>query len=113
MRNDVSLSQLHFIELLKFQFLGLQKKIGSEYWVVCDTSKSNVNFTKDVNETLRLNAEPREESLDQVVKAMFTFGYYCLHIILFEPNLIIRLRFDALPTTVISMGNETPNSKPS
>jgi len=47
------------------------------------------------------------------VKTIFTIGYYCLHIILFGPNLIIRLRFDVLPTTEIyviflhiSVGNE-------
>jgi len=50
------------------------------------------------------------------VKSIFTIGYYCLHIILFGPNLIIRLRFDVLPTReisviflYISVGNETPN----
>jgi len=36
-----------------------------------------------------------------VVKTVFTIGYYCLHIILFGPNLIIRLRFEVLPTTEI------------
>ena len=50
------------------------------------------------------------------MKSIFTIGYYCLHIILFGPNLIIRLRFDVLPTReisviflYISVGNETPN----
>ena len=34
-------------------------------WVVCDVSKLNKNCTKDVNnETLALNPESREESLD-------------------------------------------------
>ena len=49
------------------------------------------------------------------VKTIFTFGYYCLPIILFGPNLIILLRFDVLPTKEISViflhisvGNETP-----
>ena len=49
-------------------------------------------------------------------KLFFAIGYYCLHIILFGPNLIIRLRFDVLPTTEISVisfhisvGNETSN----
>jgi len=51
----------------------------------------------------------------EVVKTIFPIGYDFLYIILFGPNLIIRLRFDVLPTTEISViflhisvENETP-----
>ena len=56
-----------------------------------------------------------EKSLDLGSETICTIVYYCLHIILFEPNLIIRLRFDVHPTTEIyiiflhiRVGNETP-----
>ena len=49
-----------------------------------------MNLTKDFyNETLTLNPEPREETLDEGRTTIFTIGFYCLHIILFRPNLII------------------------
>ena len=59
-------------------------------WVVFDASKSNTNLTKDVNnENLTLNPEPREETLDRSRTTIFAIAFYCLHIILFRPNLII------------------------
>jgi hypothetical protein len=35
------------------------------------------------------------------MKTIFTKGYYCLHVILFGPTLIIWLQFDVIPTTEI------------
>jgi hypothetical protein len=44
-------------------------------WVVCDASKSNSNFTKDVNnKILTLNAEPREESAYRRSEKYFYHG---------------------------------------
>jgi hypothetical protein len=49
----------------------------------------NIKLTKDVNnETLTLNPEPREETLDRDRTTIFNIGFYCLHVILFRPNLI-------------------------
>jgi len=51
---------------LKFRFFLGYKKVGTEHWAVCDASKSNTNFTKDVNnKNLTLNAEPRKENFDR------------------------------------------------
>ena len=59
-----------------------------------------------------------EKKVRSTMKTIFTIGYYCAHI-LFGPNLIIRFRFDVLPSTVISViflhisvGNETPTQSP-
>jgi len=53
------------------------------------------------------------------VKSIFTISYYCLHGILFVPNLIIPLRFEVLPTADIYvifhhivLTIETPSKSP-
>ena len=52
---NVSLLAIHGTNFRNF-FLGY-KIGGTEYWVVCDASKSNKNFTKDVKDkSLTLNA---------------------------------------------------------
>jgi hypothetical protein len=85
------------------------QKIDTEHCAVCDPSNSNTNFTKDVNnETLTLKTEPREEFYIEVVKNIFTPGYYyyyyyCIYGILFVSILITTLRFEVLPTTEISV----------
>jgi hypothetical protein len=63
----------------------------------------------------RWSPKPEKKVKIEVVKTVFKIGYYCLHIILFGFNLIIRLRYYVLPTTEISViflhisvGNETP-----
>jgi len=59
-------SHLYFIELIvQIPILFRLQKNRYWTWVVYDTSKSNTNFTKDVNdETLTLNPEPREDNLN-------------------------------------------------
>ena len=110
-------SQLHFIELLKFQFFLRYKKIGTKCYVVCDASQSPIRtLPKMLIEKLSRWSPKLEKKVKiDVVKTVFTIGYYCLHIILFGPNLIILYRLDVLPTTEISViflhisvGNETP-----
>jgi hypothetical protein len=61
---NVSLLAIHGTNFRNF-FLGY-KIGGTEYWVVCDASKSNKNFTKDVKDkSLTLNAEPRKQNFDR------------------------------------------------
>ena len=49
--------------------------------------------------------------INEVVKAIVTTGY-CLHIILYGPNLIIRLRFDVVPNTELRPKHRTALNPP-
>jgi hypothetical protein len=73
-------SQLQFTELIvEILILFRIQNYREGTWVVCDSSKNNTNFTKDVNnETLTLNLEPREEILDRESENYFYLC--CLHI---------------------------------
>ena len=91
---------------MKFRFFLGYEKHWDGTWVVCDASKSNTNFTKDVNNETHM-------------KTISTKSYYCLHVILFGPTLLIWLQFDVLSTTEIyviffhiSAGNYTPTQNP-
>ena len=83
---NVSLFAVAFYRIVEISILFRLQKYPDGTWAVCGASKSNSNFTEDTFVALITN---------------FTIGYYCQHIILFEPSLMIRLRFDIVPTTEV------------
>jgi len=84
--------QLRYIELIvEISILFRLQKIMTEH------GKSNTNFTKKILIMKIIN---------EVVKTIVTTGY-CLHSILFGPNLIIRLRLHVVPTTELHPKHRT------
>jgi hypothetical protein len=94
-------SQLHYIELIvEISILFRLQKIVTEHgWFVM------------LQSTIRTSPKILiMRTMNEVVKAIFTTGD-CLNIILFGPNLIIRLRFD-VPNTELRPKHWTALTSP-